>query len=249
MAAPAGPAAPRPLPASLRHARITIRGDTSLFGTDMDDPGILRTEATVTIHDLPEEDSDLGEEAAAEIEGISLDPIRQASEGPEMTIFRATALTMDFGRVQDPHDSLDADSQELESYACLFDLPGSELHPDLLVKLEFPASQHIVIMERARLAPAWRGCGGIGRYLTGRVLPWICPSPAVVVGQPFPIDVPRHKDGTPDNEAFGPAMKQIERVWKSIGFEPYKNGIWIMDPSLNTHQRAIARLERKLGLG
>jgi hypothetical protein len=248
MAASAGKTALRPLPATLRYAHIMVRGDANLFGTDMDDPALLRSEATVTIHDFPAEPGEPDDEAVAGIEGISLDPVRQTTEGPEMTIFRASALVMDLSRVQNPYESLDADSQELAGYASLFDLDTGELHPDLTDRLEFPASEHVVILERARLAPAWRGCGGVGRYLTGRVLSWICPNPAVVAGQPFPLDIPRDASGTADEKALGPATKQIQRVWKSIGFEPYKDDIWIMDPSLAKHQRAIARLERKLSL-
>jgi hypothetical protein len=247
MATSAGRTTPRPLPASLRFARIAVRGEATLFGTDMDDPAILRTEATVSIQDPPADIPSV-REAAAGITGVSLDPVSQTSEGPVMTIFRATALVMDLARVQDPYDSLDADSQELETYGCLLDLPSGELHPDLLDRLEFTASENVVILERARLAPAWRGCGGLGRYLTGRVLPLICPTPAVIAGQPFPLDIPRDAHGRPDQAALGPAIEHMQRIWESIGFEPYKNDIWIINPSAATHEEAMAQLERKLGL-
>jgi hypothetical protein len=74
----------------------------------------------------------------------------------------------------------------------------------------------VVILDRVRLAPAWRGCGGIGRLLTIRLLHWVCDNPQAVALYPFPIDLDRGQKK--DDAVFGKAMKSVQRTWKSIGF-------------------------------
>jgi len=50
----------------------------------------------------------------------------------------------------------------------------------MIMKVSAPFSQHVVIAERVRVAPAWRGAGSVGRYLAARMLPCVCAQPAVV---------------------------------------------------------------------
>ena len=234
---------PRTLPAGLDYADIQLRSHARLFGTDMDDPGLLRFTAAVVIHEYPDDE----EESVAEVEGIGLSVTSNDDGSADITIFRAEGLILDRYQVECVVESLDADSAELLDYACLFDPDGSnELHPDLESQLQFPVGSHIAILERARVAPAWRGCGGVGRYLAGRVLSWVSPGATVVAAQPFPLDSKRDEHGTVDDATFKPALKAIQSVWKSIGFEPYHGDIWILDPSASKHERSMARLERKL---
>jgi hypothetical protein len=235
----------RALPASLDYADIKVRSSARLFGTDMSDPGLLQVTATVSIYDSPDDN----DAPVAGIEGIGLDVITLGNGDTEIVILRAEGLVLDLHRIENAYDILDARSQELEAYGCLLDLGGNGgLHPELESMLESPFSQHLVIAERVRVAPAWRGAGGVGRYLAARLLPCVCAQPAVVATEPFPLDVPRDESGEADDAVTGPALRQVERTWKSIGFQPYKNGIWIMDPGLSKHERAVARLERSLGL-
>ena len=155
---------------------------------------------------------------------------------------------LDLRQVQNPYESLDADSQELEAYGCLFDLGHGGLHPDLENMLQIPLGEHVVIAERVRVAPAWRGLGGVGRYLASRLFRQMCCDPVLVATQPFPLDITRDDQGDTDETALKPALRQIQRTWKSIGFRPYKGDIWILDPSDSKHERAITRLEQRLGL-
>ncbi len=232
----------RSLPASLDYAEIRINTAAKLFGSNEDDPGLARICGTVSIPDLHDED----EEPITSIDGIGLEIVEGVTA--EITILRAQAVVLDLGAIEDVFETLDADSAEILHYSCLFDLEsGVGLHPDLEETLA-GFGDHVVIAERVRLAPAWRGCGGVGRYLFGRMLPLICCDPVVVAAQPFPLDVDRDEEGNAEKAALKRGLAQTRRIWKSIGFEPYKDDIWIMDPNLVKHEQAIARLERKLNL-
>ena len=236
------------LPASLRYAHIQVNSDAHLFGGEPDDdPGMIRVTGKVTIRDFGGAfDGDEDETPIASIEGIGLNVTRDAE--PEITILSVHAVVLDLLRVENVFESLDADSEELTGYCCLFDPDHhGELHPDLDDQIEGAFGGHVVILERARLAPAWRGLGGVGRYLVGRMLPQICCDPAVVAAQPFPLDVPRDDKGNADEDALKRGLVKVRRTWKSIGFEPYRDDIWILDPKVVTLENALKKLERQLG--
>jgi hypothetical protein len=202
----------------------------------------VRIFGTVSIPDLHDAD----EGPISSIDGIGLEIVDGAAA--EITILRAEAIVLDLQKLENPLETLDADSEELLRYSCLFDLEGGEgLHPELEEALA-GFGTHVVIAERVRLAPAWRGLGGVGRYLFGRMLPLMCCDPVVVAAQPFPLDVDRDEEGNAKKAALRRGLAQIRRTWKSIGFEPYKDDIWIMDPNLVKHEQALTRLERKLNL-
>jgi hypothetical protein len=243
----AKPTTQRTLPASLAYARINLQSEAKLFSHEPDDdPGVLKVRATVSIPDfaddaLPEDES----ARAADIEGIALSIAPVNGGDKELTILHADGVLLDLYQIEDAFETLDASSAELLEFACLLDSESREFHPDLEELLCMPTGS-LAIIERVRVAPAWRGLGGLGRYLTARLIPWMFPDAAVVALKPFPIDVPRDDHGTADKTALGPALKQVERTWHSIGFERYKNGIWIMDPNATAHENAVADLEEKL---
>ena len=150
----------RSLPASLDYAEIRIHAAAKLFGSYEDDPGLARISGTVIVPDLHDED----EESISSIEGIGLEVVDGATA--EITILRAEAVVLNLERIKYLFEALDADSEELLRYSCLFDFEGGRgLHPDLEESLE-GFGKHVVIAERVRLAPAWRGLGGVGRYLS-----------------------------------------------------------------------------------
>ncbi len=91
-----------------------------------------------------------------------------------------------------------------------------------------PGGSQVVILDRVRLAPGWRGCGGVGRLLIIRWLRWLYDDPRAVVLKPFPIDL--DDDQKQDNAVFRKAMTAVRRTWKSIGFEPFSDDIWVLDP-------------------
>ncbi|WP_410583766.1 hypothetical protein [Amycolatopsis sp. lyj-108] len=77
-------------------------------------------------------------------------------------IFEANGLTIDLQHVDDVHDALDARSGR-DQFGFVTLQNGLE---DQIQSL----GSHVVIIDRVRLAPAWRGLGGVGRLLTARLL-------------------------------------------------------------------------------
>src|ERR1700683_4444434 len=117
---PSTEAAERALPASLEYAEVGIHSAAKLFGSGEDDPGLVRILGTVSILDLHDED----EELISSIAGIGLEIVEGATA--EITILRAEAVVLDLGTIKNLFETLDADSEELLHYSCLFDFEGGE---------------------------------------------------------------------------------------------------------------------------
>jgi hypothetical protein len=118
-----------------------------------------------------------------------------------------------------------------------------ELVPELDERLA-PLGNSLVIIDRAQLAPAWRGLGGVGKLLMGQLLPWICSDARAVALHPFPIDL--GKEQGKDNATFTTALDKVKRTWGSIGFAPFTEDVWIMDPARVDHDNAMKELRKKL---
>ncbi|MFC9406031.1 hypothetical protein ACFRAA_10075 [[Kitasatospora] papulosa] len=167
----------------------------------------------------------------------------QRDDGEELTIFRMSGLTLDLWRIHRIYDSLDSRSSDYEHFARLFDSSG-----DMGLHAEFEecliGGTHVVLIDRARLAPAWRGLGGVGRLLIGRLLRWTTDSAALVATHPFPIDIP--VDERDDKARLARETSVVQKTWQSLGFEPFHDDLWVMQPHLRPHGDAVQRLENTL---
>ncbi|GAB3713392.1 hypothetical protein GCM10027598_20690 [Amycolatopsis oliviviridis] len=236
------------LRAQLEWVELHLHNQANLVGGDETDPGTSDWWASATVRVLPDEDEADGINPWHEIEGTALST-KPSDDSLEIKIFEANGLTVDLQRVEGVHDALDARSEDYAKFIPLFggrDQFGFvTLRDDLEDEVESLGS-HVVIIDRVRLAPAWRGLGGVGRLLTGRLLRWICADPRLVAVLPFPIDLDR--DLLKDDAAFEPALEKIRHTWASLGFRPATEQLWIMDPAIGTHHNAVAQLEKTLGI-
>ncbi|MFF3271717.1 hypothetical protein ACFYWU_12400 [Streptomyces chrestomyceticus] len=237
-AAPAG----ADLLACLPRLRLRFDSDASLVAIGAeDDPATLEWEWSAVLP-LWEPDD---EEAVADNEqllapGISLSQRSTDADQTELTVFAMSGLTLDLWRISRIYDSLDSRSADYEHFARLFDRSGDlGLHPDLGDCLV--TGTHVVLIDRAAIAPAWRGLGGVGRLLIARLLRWATGSTALVATHPYPIDIPLDER---DDEARVARQKAVvQRTWQSLGFEPFREDVWVMKPHLRAHEDAAKRLD------
>lgn len=231
----------------LEDVQLHVHGRAALMGADMTDPGTLDWWAKATLSLWPDDDEPDEEWASAP--GVALSTSRPGAGERELVLFEADGLLVELRHVEDVFDALDARSQDYAQFIPLFGDTESfgqlDLNEELEDSVEALGSQ-VVIIDRARLAPAWRGLGGVGRLLIGRLLRWVSADPRVVAVHPFPIDLDMAE--RQNDAVFKPALEQVQRVWASLGFTPLTDRIWIMDPHLADHAEALARLARRLRL-
>ena len=94
-------------------------------------------------------------------------------------------------------------------------------------------------------APAWRGLGGVGRLLIGRMLRWVAGRAALVATHPYPIDIPVDKWDDRTRETREKTV--VQRTWQSLGFVSFREDLWVMRPHLSAHDDAVERLETAFG--
>lgn len=226
--------------------RLELRFDSSasLVASDaQDDPATLewRCRAVLPLGE-PDDDEAEADHARLLARGVSL---AQSSHGEhqELTILAMSGLTLDLWRIGNVYESLDSRDADYEHFAPLFDKSGNlGLHSDLEECLV--GGSQVVIIDRVRIAPAWRGRGGVGRLLIGRLLRWVDGRAALVATHPYPIDIPVGKRDDDAQEAQEKAV--VQRIWRSLGFKPFREDVWVMQPHMRDHDDAVERLETAL---
>ncbi|MFD7057495.1 hypothetical protein ACFWBS_57960 [Streptomyces mirabilis] len=98
----------------------------------------------------------------------------------------------------------------------------------------------LLIMDRVILEPAWRGCG-LGPVLAGAAIRR--PSQdCVAVCEPGSAD---GRELTYDQHRE--AAVKLGRVWEQLGFEPFQDGVHVLDCHLQRPQDLLAERQRDFG--
>ena len=90
------------------------------------------------------------------------------------------------------------------------------------------------------LASRWRGYG-VGALLAGEAILALDGDAQCVATYPAPVDGSQ-------GAARERTVRKVERVWRQLGFQPLKHGVWILDPALVDLQDAVDRLKSNFGL-
>lgn len=77
------------------------------------------------------------------------------------------------------------------------------------------------------------------------MLRWVASQAALVATHPYPIDIPVDERDDRTREAREKAV--IQRTWQSLGFEPFREDLWVMQPHSNAHDDAVEHLETAFG--
>ncbi|MFF0546712.1 MULTISPECIES: hypothetical protein [Nocardia] len=219
------------------------------------DPGVIQWSGsaryTVGAEDYDEQDFPEGEDAprwdTAIAKGRALSLHEQQQDYACWSVLQMSGVLVDLGTlVGDVVEQLDSISADYEAFSPVF--AGNELHPDLLEMVE-GFGNRVVLIDRVNLAPAWRGAGGVGRVLISRILGLFTSTDTGVVATiPYPIvlfDESARLD-LEQHPRFGEELERVRRVWASIGFRPYRNDIWVMDPAKVHHDNGVRAIEARL---
>lgn len=160
---------------------------------------------------------------------------------------------MSFARIRDftrdpAWEAADAHSGDLEKILATCTDPEYAMTPGLHWSeafekaIEMPTGD-LLIMDRAHLEPEWRGFG-LGALAAAEAIRRLADGCCAVACEPAPTDRD-FADG--DDAAFDHARGKIAAVWESVGFRPFQNGIYLLDPALRTMGDARARWQQHFG--
>ncbi|MFF9569882.1 hypothetical protein [Streptomyces sp. NPDC014685] len=115
--------------------------------------------------------------------------------------------------------------------------PGTgDLRDDLSDLLSLPGKT--IIVDRVTIDRRLRG-HGLGVYLSGLALDYLHHGAGLIALFPGPTER--------DNQTgYEQACANLGRAWPRIGFKPYNDGTWILDPGLTTLDNALRRERERL---
>ncbi|MEV0982357.1 hypothetical protein [Streptomyces sp. NPDC049915] len=157
--------------------------------------------------------------------------------GPGTSFGSARICVADEYRVANIVHSFDALSADLYRIArTLYDEKTGDLRDDLHELLALLGKT--IIVDTVTIDRRLRG-QGLGVYLTGMTLDYLSHGAGVIALFPGPLE----RD---DNTDYEQARTSLGRAWSRIGFTPYKDGTWILDPGMTTLDEALRRERERL---
>ena len=134
-------------------------------------------------------------------------------------------------------DAMEGDLEHIGS--TILNVADGSLLDDLDERIE-SFDERLLILNSVNLADEWRGFG-IGALLAGAALEAMSPGARLAATYPMPLD-----DATGDTRRA--AAEKLGKVWAQIGFEPYRNGVWVADFGRVEFTRGLAELRVRFGL-
>ena len=139
---------------------------------------------------------------------------------------------------------LDITSADLAHFAALFD-ETANLDIDALTEplgdRFYPSANRVVIIDRAHLARALRG-HGVGRLLIATAFQSFFDDVTLIATYPEPFE---DNDDT-TSPAYTRAKASVQRTWSSLGFFPFREGVWVKDATRTYGDAHTAELRRRL---
>ncbi|MFF3127812.1 hypothetical protein ACFVRD_37215 [Streptomyces sp. NPDC057908] len=131
-------------------------------------------------------------------------------------------------------DNLSADLYRIGK--TLYEPETGDLRDDLFDLLSLPGKT--IIVDRVTIDHRLRG-HGLGVYLSGLALDYLSHGAGVIALFPGPVE----RDS---QTGYEQACANLGRAWSRIGFEPYNDGTWILDPGLTTLNDTLHRERERL---
>ena len=228
--------------ASLERVTFDYQGASHPFGIEPDQIGTLTWSVTAQVTTGAFDDDDW-----ISAPDVGLNAVQdEGDESQSRSVFHMEGLTVDLWDA-DLFDALDAHSADTAHFLALAEgeREAGGLNPELGDMIEGLGSQ-LVIVDRALVATAWRGLGGVGRLLAASALHWIAAEAQCVAVHPFPFLLAGLER---DDPQVVQALDGVRRTWQSIGFERFRDDLYVFDPTSNKMDQEIARLKATLAIG
>ncbi|MEU8295622.1 hypothetical protein [Streptomyces pseudogriseolus] len=154
-----------------------------------------------------------------------------------------TVGQMSFARVRvygpdDPFEAMDSHSQDLCRIGeTVLDTASGQWHGTCEDALAHPAGD-LLVMDRVILEPAWRG-QRVGPVLVGAAIRRLSNGCAAVACEPGSAD---GREMTEDHHRQ--AAAKLGRVWSTIGFEPFRDGVYLLDCQLECTQELLTERQQ-----
>lgn len=152
-------------------------------------------------------------------------------------------IVVDLLTCPDPWQALDSSNEHIAHIGeVLFDINTGQLVEELASRFQ-PVGRRLLLLDRIELQPEWQG-QNVAALIAAEALDQLRAGARLAVCLPGPLDRPEQM---PDEE-YQRAVTRMQGVWSQLGFHPFREGVWILDPSGTSLDEALVRLRARHGL-
>lgn len=174
--------------------------------------------------------------APGEGDGPAVDP------APEAPVGRIEVLSVDLARCRDPWAELDASNDAVAHIGeTVFDQNTGQLAQRFDSRLH-GIGDRVLVVDYVELEPVWQR-QNLAALLVAETLYQLRAGCRVMVCLPGPLE--RRSLGDDEHEEV---VRRMEAVWAQVGFTPYEDGVWYLDPHPRTLSEGLNVLRRHHGL-
>ena len=150
-------------------------------------------------------------------------------------------LVVDLLTCPDPWGALDSSNDSIAHIGdTVFDANTGQLSERLDGVLG-RAGHRVLVLDRVELEPAWQG-HNVAALLAAEALDHLRTGCRVALCLPGPLD----RTGV-SAEEYDEAVRRMQGVWKQVGFRPFDDGVWLLEPSGGTLDERLASLREQPG--
>ena len=155
-------------------------------------------------------------EATAHVPNVGGDPGRVGS---------ISVLAVDLLACDDPWGALDGSNEDIAHIgATVFDEMTGQLSEALDSRLARGGSR-VLVLDRVELEAAWQG-HNVAALLVAETLEWMRLGARVALCLPAPL----HRGDAPP-EQYAESIRRMQQVWSQVGFRPFRDGVWLLEPN------------------
>ncbi len=186
----------------------------------------------------------LSEGSGAGIERWSVQAaVAKASQDAERPVGELHLVAVDLVRSVDPWAALDSSNDDLAHIGdTVFDMNTGQLS-EMLDSSIPRGGDRLLILDRVELEPAWQG-HNLAALLVAESLDQLRPGCRVALCLPAPLE--RRPDET--DEQYQSSVERMRHVWSQVGFRPFRDGVWLLEPNSGALDASLRRLRSRHGL-
>ncbi len=171
------------------------------------------------------------------IEHWTVDAVTAAAGGE---VGRLQVLAIDLVRCPDPWGALDASNEDVAHIGdTVFDMNTGQLAERFDQRLRRRGSR-VLVLDYVELAPEWQA-RNVAALLVAESLDHLCGGCRVVLGLPGPLE---RRPGLDDAE-YAEAVRRMQAVWSQVGFVPFEENVWFLDPHAGTLEESLRALRHQ----
>jgi GNAT superfamily N-acetyltransferase len=157
----------------------------------------------------------------------------------DMTVGRMSFVRVRMFGPDDPFEAMDAYTGDVSRIGeTLLDVGRCEYAPAFEKALAHPVGD-LLVMDRVILEPEWRGAG-LGPVLAGAAVRRLSQDCVAVACEPASADGREMTE-----EEHRQAAAKLGRLWSTIGFEPFQDGVHFLDCHLQRPQDLLSARQQE----